>query len=203
MNEEQRAIACLKRGDLAGLEFLVERYQAQAVHAAYLIAGERTAAEDIVQAAFLKAADRIAQFDTRRPWKPWFLRIVTNDAIKYAQRCRRHLSLDEDNTTKAVAAWLVDPGPTPEELVEIEDLRQAVRHALQQLTPEQRAVVVLRHFLDMSEADMIQEIDRPITTIKWRLYVARQRLRELLKRFQGDHQPDEDCYPTTGIDEGS
>ena len=84
--EEREAIARLNRGDIAGLETLVRQYQVQAVRTAYLITRDRALAEDIVQAAFLRVYERIGQFDTKRPFGPWFLRSVVNDAIKAATR---------------------------------------------------------------------------------------------------------------------
>lgn len=187
MNEEQAAIARLKKGDIAGLEGLVRQYQVVAVHTAYLIIGERPSAEDVVQSAFLKAAEKIGQFDASRPFKPWFLRIVTHDAIKYAQRQQRHWSLDEALENTAYR-WLLAPDPTPAELAETEDARQAVWRALQQLPPEQRAAIVLRHFLDMDETEMIRELNRPLSTIKWWLHAARKRLRVLLKSPENGDQ---------------
>jgi RNA polymerase sigma-70 factor (ECF subfamily) len=57
-----------------------------------------------------------------------------------------------------------------------------VWHALQQLAPEQRAVIVQRHFLEMSEAEMVETHQRPASTIKWWLYSARKSLKALLER---------------------
>jgi RNA polymerase sigma factor (sigma-70 family) len=79
--KDQIAISRLKQGDLNGLETLVSRYQARAVHAAYLIVHDRPLAEDVVQMAFVKVAERIHQFDEQRPFSPWFFRIVVNDAL--------------------------------------------------------------------------------------------------------------------------
>ena len=73
--DEQHAIALLKQGDLTGLEFLVRQYQAKAVHTAYLIIGDTSLAEDIVQTAFLRVAQKIDQFDAQRSFQPWFLRM--------------------------------------------------------------------------------------------------------------------------------
>jgi RNA polymerase sigma-70 factor, ECF subfamily len=176
--DEQQAIAQLKQGDLNGLEFLVRQHQAKAVQTAYLIIGDYALAEEVVQAAFLRIAQRIDQFDTRRPFRPWFLRTVVNAAIKAAKRQKRIVSLDE--SSKTVLNWLVDPSKMPEELVEIGDLRQVVWDALQQLLPEQRAVIVQRHFLEMSAAEMAAEHQRPASTIKWWLHNARKSLKALL-----------------------
>jgi RNA polymerase sigma-70 factor (ECF subfamily) len=87
--EDQIAISRLKRGDLKGLEALVIRYQVRAVHAAYMIVFDRGLAEDVVQTAFVKVAERIRQFDESRPFAPWFFRIVVNDALKLAQKQKR------------------------------------------------------------------------------------------------------------------
>jgi RNA polymerase sigma-70 factor (ECF subfamily) len=109
--EDQIAISRLKQGDLNGLEALVSRYQAQAVHAAYIIVYDRLLAEDVVQTAFVKVAERIQQFDDERPFAPWFLRIVVNDALKLARKQKRNVSLEEqmDEPTAQLAKWLTDP----------------------------------------------------------------------------------------------
>jgi len=176
---EQDAIARLKGGDLGGMESLVHRYQLQAIRAAYLIAGDRQVAEDIIQAAFLRAAERIHQFDDRRPFGPWFLRSVVNDAIKAANRQRRQVPLDASDGPDPFE-WLTDPTPLPEEQAQAEETRQAVQRALEQLTPGQRAVVVMHYYLDMDQAEMSKRLDSPVGTVKWRLHTARKRLRRLL-----------------------
>ena len=179
--EDRIAISRIKQGHLNSLEILVNRYQAQAVQAAYLIVSDRALAEDVAQAAFVKAAERIHQFDETRPFAPWFFRIVVNDALKLAKRQKRNVSLDElDEDTAALATLLADPAPQPESALEAKQVREHVLQAVQSLPPEQRAVVVMRYFLDMSEADMSAKMDRPLSTIKWWLRDARQRLRELM-----------------------
>jgi RNA polymerase sigma-70 factor (ECF subfamily) len=179
VESEQDAIARLKGGDLEGMETLVHRYQLQAIRVVYLITGELAAAEDIVQAAFLRAAERIHQFDDRRPFGPWFLRSVINDAIKAANRQNRQVSLDTSEEIDPLK-WLTDPTISPEEQVQAKEIRQAVKRALDQLSPKQRAVVVMHYYLEMDQADMGKMLDNPVGTIKWRLHTARKRLRNLL-----------------------
>lgn len=180
--EDRIAISRLKQGDLTGLESLVSRYQVQAVHAAYLIVYDRALAEDIVHTAFVKVAERIRQFDEERPFAPWFFRIVTNDALKIAGKQKRLVSLEEqlDQPTAQLAQWLVDPNAHPEQLVEEAETRRMILGAIQSLPPEQRVIVVMRYFLDMSEADMSTRMDRPLSTIKWWLRDARKRLYDLM-----------------------
>jgi RNA polymerase sigma-70 factor (ECF subfamily) len=177
--DDQAAISRLKQGDFNALEALVQRYQVPAVHAAYLIVRDRALAEDIAQNAFLKAAERIHQFDANRPFGPWFYRIVVNDAVKLVKRQRRNVSLDEqtDERVEQTAAWLKDPALPPEQIIEQKELREAILDAITTLAPEQRATIVMRYFLEMSEADMSAKMDRPLSTIKWWLREARRRLR--------------------------
>lgn len=185
--EDQTAISRIKQGDLNALEFLVNRYQVRAVHAAYLIVYDREIAQDIVQMAFVKVAERIHQFDEERPFAPWFFRIVVNDALKAANRLKQSISLDEhmDEPTAWLAVWLTDPTPQPAQLVEEKETGQLILKAIKSLTPEQRAVIVMRYFLDLSEADMSTKMDRPLSTIKWWLREARKRLRSLISSSQG------------------
>lgn len=179
--EDQIAISRLKQGDLPALEELVNRYQVQAVHAAYAIVYDRALAEDIAQSAFVKVAGRAHQFDEERPFAPWFFRIVVNDAIKAAKKQKMMISLDEqsDGPTAKLANWLIDPNLKPEQLVEQKETREIILKAMQRLSPEGRAVIVMRYFLEMSEADMVTKMDRPLSTIKWWLRDARKRLKNL------------------------
>ena len=185
--EDRTAISRLKQGDLNGLETLVSRYQAQAVHAAYLIVADRSLAEDVVQMAFVKVAERIHQFDDERPFAPWFFRIVVNDALKLARKQHRNVSLEEqlDEPTAQLAKWFTDPNLQPEQWVEQKELRQIILRAVQSLPPGQRAVIVMRYFLDMSMWDMSAKMGRPLSTIKWWLRDARKRLRSLMNIPQG------------------
>jgi RNA polymerase sigma-70 factor (ECF subfamily) len=180
---EAEAIAALRKGDIAGLEYLVRRYQVRAVRAAYLITRDLGIAQEVVQEAFLRVNERIHQFDPQRPFAPWFFRIVTNDARKAAQRGRRIVSLERPNEDGTASLWdiLPDSRSGPSEQVASAQLRQEVWEALGQLSPKQRAAVVLRYFLDMGEAEMAVKLSIAPGTVKWHLHTARERLRTLLR----------------------
>lgn len=184
--EDVKAITRLKQGDLLGLEILITRYQAKAVHTAYLILFDRSLAEDVVQAAFIKIAKQIHQFDVKRPFGPWFFRIVINDSLKAIRKQKREVSIQDhlDEPTKELAKWLIDPKPHPELYLEQKEYRQIVLNAIKSLPPDQRAVIVMNYFLDMPMADMSRELNRPLSTIKWWLRDARKRLRVLLNSLQ-------------------
>jgi RNA polymerase sigma-70 factor, ECF subfamily len=184
--DEQQAIARLKRGDLVGLETLVHLYQVQAVHTAYLILGERALAEDVVQNAFLRVYEKIYQFDDRRPFRAWFLRSVINASLKVARRQKRLVTLDADpgEELPSLAEWLVDPQPQPDEIIESEETRRMVWQAIEQLSPDQRAAIIARYYLGLNDQEMSEQLQRPLTTVKWWLHSARARLRRMLQPRQ-------------------
>jgi len=186
--DEQEAITRLKAGDIGGLEALVRRYQVNAVRAAYLVTRDRSLAEDLVQAAFLRAYERITQFDARRPFGPWFLRSVVNDAVKAAGRQQRQISLDDQGRTEGSAyeGHTTDRALLPEAVLERAESQDEVRAALNRLTPQQRAVLVRRYYLDQSEAEMAVALACPPGTVKRRLHTARGRLLALLRPGDGD-----------------
>ena len=172
--QEEEAVARLQRGDISGLEPLVRRYQEPALHAAVLVCRDAALAEDLVQAAFVRAYERIGQFDARRPFGPWFIRGVVNDALKAVTR-RRQVPLDP--------AWLETPAPqadSPEARLAAAETREAIWAVLDQLSPSQRAAIVLRYYADMSDAEIAEMLNCPPGTVRRRLHDARKRLRQLL-----------------------
>jgi RNA polymerase sigma-70 factor (ECF subfamily) len=175
--DEQQAIQRLKRGDAGGLEILVILYQVRAVRTAYLITHDPALAEDVVQDAFLQAYRSIRHFDQARPFGPWFMRSVVHAAVKAAQRKSRQVSLTSDGLT---LEELFADGESVEEQVETAEFQRRVWTAMENLAPRQRAAVIQRYFLDMSEEEMAVELETPPGTVKWLLHEARDRLRSLL-----------------------
>ena len=185
IHEEKRAIARLKTGDLEGLEVLIDSYQVKAVYAAYLVCGDADLAKDVVQDAFLHVAKKIAQFDESRPFGPWFLKIVVNSSVKAAKSQSKVVSIDSsrDEAVGVMARWFVDAGPLPEQMVETKETQHIVWNALGQLSPEQRAAVIMHHYLGMDAAEITSEMHRPTTTVYWWLRTAKDRLRDLLRPY--------------------
>src|SRR5262245_64242796 len=91
--QEREAVARLQQGDIGGLETLVRMHQGAAVNAAFVVCRDQALAEDLTQAAFVRAYERIGQFDAARPFGPWFIRSVVNDALMAVTR-RRTVALD-------------------------------------------------------------------------------------------------------------
>src|SRR5574341_93950 len=169
----------LKRGDIGGLEFLVARYQVKAMRAAYLITRAPGLAEDVVQDSFIRAYRGIHDFDAARPFEPWFMRSVVNAAVKTMQRSARQVQVGED-VDETVFAELAVKVESVEAQVESTEAQNQIWEAMQKLSARQRAVIVQRYFLEMSEKEMAEQSGSATGTIKWLLNAARERLRSLL-----------------------
>ena len=176
--DEVQAVRCLKSGDIGGLELLIARYQGKALRTAFLVTQDESLAEDVVQDAFVHFFQRARGFDEARPFEPYFLRSVVNNALNALQRENKG-NYPMGQETHALEA-LLDQAASVEEQVEFNALKQQILVALSGLAPRQRAVIVQRYYLQMTEKEMSAALDAPRGTVKWLLNVARERLRSLL-----------------------
>ena len=157
-------------GDSAAFEPLVERYHAPLFRVAARLLGDREEARDATQTAFLKAYQALASCDRQRKFFSWIYRILVNECLN-TLRARRPMQVLDGSM--AAPAGGGDP-------VELAEARGRVRRALLQLTPEQRDVIVLRHFAEMRYEQVAGALGIAEKTVKSRLFSARQRLCELL-----------------------
>jgi RNA polymerase sigma-70 factor, ECF subfamily len=157
-----RSEQALIRGAMAGsegdLEQLFHRFWPRAYRIAYLIAHDHAAAEDIAQEAFVQAIRRLDRFDRRRRFAPWLGAIVANRAIDWT-RARSARRESEHEPPEPVAAPDAPTGRYSEE----------VMAALATLTPEHRAVIVLRFVLEYTPGEIARALDLPRGTVNSRL----------------------------------
>ena len=159
-------------GDEHAFEILVVRYQGPIYNAVYRMVHDRDDASDLTQSAFLKAFQQLARFDPQYKFFSWLYRIAINETLNHVKRRTRQEPLDGETAS---------PAPDPESAVVGSDVGRHVHEALMKLTPEYRAVLVLRHFHDCSYEDMALILQIPEKTVKSWLFSARRQLRELLE----------------------
>jgi len=155
---EAALVRAARKGSEAAVEELFARHWSGAYRAALLVTGDRAAAEDIAQEAFLSAVRALPSFDLRRPLRPWLHRIVVNRAIDWSRA--RGLR----NEVEAGAAG--EPAaPEPRD----SGLGDTIAAALRRLSAEQRAVVVMRYFLELTPGEIAEALDLPRGTVNSRL----------------------------------
>ena len=182
--DERVAILRLKRGDIGGLEPLISHYQLKATRAAFLIVQDEALAQDVVQETFVHLYNHIGQYDASRPFEPYLMRSVVNASLNAVRGSKKLISLDNDT----VLENLLDHAASVESQVEFAQLQQEILSTLSKLSPRQRAAIVQRYYLEMSEQEMSAALDAAPGTVKWLLNAARERLRHLLGQKGSSHE---------------
>jgi RNA polymerase sigma-70 factor (ECF subfamily) len=144
-------------GSERAVEELFARHWDDAYRTAYLIAHDRAAAEDIAQEAFVAALRALPRFDRSRPLRPWLHKIVVNRAIDWSRARRLRQEVDS-----AAAPEPAAPAERPAGLGEL-------GAALAALSPEHRAVIVLRYLLEFTPGEIAELLDLPRGTVNSRL----------------------------------
>jgi RNA polymerase sigma-70 factor (ECF subfamily) len=163
-----------------GLESLIADYQLKAVRAAFFIVQDGATAEDIVQDVFVRVYERIRYFDETRPFGPYLMRCVVNAAINTAQKREHFVPQSQDDDLNELER-LLSCAESVEGQVELAEIQENILTAIATLPLRERAAVVQRYYLEMSEKEMAAALDAAPGTVKWLLNAARARLRELLK----------------------
>jgi len=169
-----------RHGDRDAFAALVVRYQRPVFNAAWWVVKNADDAADVAQNVFLKVAERIADFDPQYRFFSWLYRIAVNEALNSVRRHHREEPLDDE----------VDvPGPdgdAPDRRLEDARLSARLRDAMARLSTNDRTVLVLRHFSELSYQEIGQVLELDEKTVKSRLHEARMRLRGMLGDLRDD-----------------
>jgi RNA polymerase sigma-70 factor (ECF subfamily) len=175
--DDATAIELAGKGDSAAFGELVERYQEVAFRAAWLITRDAQDAEDVAQEAFVKAYRQLHTFRQGEPFRPWLLRIVQNQALNTVRSRNRRHGLFERAVIFAPRS--ADP---PHAAVESADESAQVLAAIDQLPPDDKAILHLRYFLELPEREIATAIGKAPGTVKSRLHRASARLRNAIEK---------------------
>jgi RNA polymerase sigma-70 factor, ECF subfamily len=165
--DERARVRGAQRGSVSDLEALFRTHWPRAYRAAYLVTHDAAAAEDIAQESFLAAIRALDTFDRRRPFGPWLHRIAVNRAIDWTRARKLRAEVE-----------LSDSVPAPQERTRAP--RDDVLAALGRLSPEHRAVVVMRHLLEFTPGEIAEALGLPRGTVNSRLRRGLDALREEL-----------------------
>jgi RNA polymerase sigma-70 factor, ECF subfamily len=150
---------------------LIDRYQKHLFNVALRMLGNVQDAEDVTQTVFLNAFLKLRTYDPRFRFFSWIYRMTVNESLNMIKRRKPTVTLDDDLDIQA-------PGVAPDRAAEAEDW---VGKALMSLKPDDRAVVVLSHFVSFSYQEIADVLEVPVRTVKSRLFTARERLRLTLR----------------------
>jgi RNA polymerase sigma-70 factor, ECF subfamily len=168
----------VQRGDAQAFEAIYDRHGTAAFSLAYRIAGNRAAAEDIVQEAFLSIWRSSVRYQPQRGnLRSWLLSVVHNRAIDWLRRSLTHTRHEVE------VEGIEERKPAPE-LTDVEALRRdearTIRSAMDGLPPDQLRVVELAYFGGFTHSQIAEMLSMPIGTVKGRMRLGLEKLRRQL-----------------------
>ncbi|HET9823292.1 MAG TPA: sigma-70 family RNA polymerase sigma factor [Burkholderiaceae bacterium] len=177
--QDRACVARFRQGDHRAFAELVKRYQRPIFNAAFWVTRRDEDACDVVQSVFLKAAERIDDYDPRFRFFSWIYRIAVNEALNLVRSRERDEPLDDDfdaeDTERA----------TPEQELDQAQRARRLQDAMLKLSTSDRVVLSMRHFSECSYQEIAVVLGLDEKTVKSRLFEARARLRRRLDGLPG------------------
>jgi RNA polymerase sigma-70 factor (ECF subfamily) len=175
---DEDLVPLMARGDARAFEAIYERHGGAAYSLAYRMTGNRTAAEDVTQEAFLNLWRSGAHYDRARgSVRTWILGIVHHRAIDALRRTGVHARRRADDET---AAERLEAPERVDEDVARRDEAAIVRSALDVLPSEQLQVIELAYFGGFTHVEIAAMLEQPVGTVKGRMRLGLKKLRETL-----------------------
>ena len=179
---EQTLIDRIRAGDEAAFDEVVLRHHERLIQFIYRVVGDRDEAADIAQDTFIKAHERFSDFRGSSGLFTWLYRIAYNESISLLRRrkLRSYLRIGTDGSTGEGWDRALSIESDPTQHLESEQLQQEVAAAVAALPPRQRAIFSMRHYEEMSHADIARVIGRSEGAVRANYFHAVRKLREQL-----------------------
>lgn len=177
--DDAKLIENFNSGDIDAFNQLVERWQERIHRIAYRYFAGHDAASEITQKTFIKVYKKIDTLDDHRKFSSWIYRIANNlcrDETKRAGR-RRSASLE------AMGPQPVSQTETVEHDIHQKELSSILQAALQQLPPEQRMVVIMKQYEELTFKEIAEILEENENTVKSRMYYGLKSLRKTFNQW--------------------
>ena len=177
---EPEVIAKAVSGDSDAFRLLVEKHQAFVISLSYRFVGNRNDAQDIAQETFLRLWKNLARYRAEVKLTTWLYKIVTNLCLdflksKHGRQVRNKDALHHDFA-------IADPTGADQGLMN-EELRVAILKLTEELTPKQKAVLVLRDLEELPVQEVSDILSMSPGNVKSNLYYARIKMSELIRQY--------------------
>jgi RNA polymerase sigma factor (sigma-70 family) len=179
LDDERNLITRAQRGDAEAFASLIRQYEQIAFRAAFLILRDQHEAGDATQDAFVRAYRAIGSFKLERSFRPWVLRIVTNQALNRVQAAQRR-----NHATERFAQQLASSreDSLPERALATGERNARLQQAVLKLSVDEQTLIALRFFLELPELEVAETLRIPLGTVKSRLHRTLAQLRAIIQR---------------------
>lgn len=174
--DERLLIEIFKQDSHAALKRIVEEYQDRIFNLCTYMLHNREDAQEAAQDVFIKAYRSFKDFTPEASLYTWLYRIGINTCIDYKRKYQVNFMDDDEATTKVAS-----PEPSPEKVSQLKEVTAVVQKALESLTPDFRAIIVLKEMEGLSYEEIAEALQISIGTVKSRLSRAREELRSALR----------------------
>jgi RNA polymerase sigma-70 factor, ECF subfamily len=185
--QERRLVEAAQRGDREAFGRLVEVHARQVFRVCYQVTNSEFLAEDAVQETFVKAWRKILNFDGRSQLSTWLHRIAVNSALEMLRREGRHKT--EEVPDEAASPDWVDDAPSLERVSESAKVFAHFEAALGDLSSLERTALVLRHYQELSIAEICDALGLRPSAAKQAIFRAVKKMRVALADFQSGDEP--------------
>lgn len=183
--QDEHLVSRCQAGDIPAFEVLVEKYKQRAYYTALGLTGSHDEALDLSQEAFIRAYRAIAKFQVHRGgFFTWYYQILRNLCFNFLRdRAKRARSFSEMEASTNALQNIADESSNPAVIAERNEIKDAVWRAINSLPADDREIIVLRDFQEMSYKEIAAVLDCPLGTVMSRLFNARKQLREQLEGY--------------------
>jgi RNA polymerase sigma-70 factor (ECF subfamily) len=184
--EDIELVAKCQRGDTQAFNELVTKYRGKVYAMIYNMVHNEQDAWDLAQDGFLKAWKSIGRFRGQSAFYTWLYRIVMNVTIDWVRKKKitGDAEFDEElglQGVEAAASTAPRVDPLPFQKMEGEEIRRRIDDAVEKLSPEHRAVILMREMDGMQYEEIAEALDCSVGTVMSRLFYARKKLQILLR----------------------
>jgi RNA polymerase sigma-70 factor (ECF subfamily) len=170
---ERELIELVKKGSREAYQEIVSRYMKKAYYIALSYVHNHQDALDISQESFIKAFRKIKSFSTQRPFFPWFYKLMKNLCLDHLRRSSRVKEIPLEGI------------PVLEAEREDREMKEVLWRGIERLPFEQREVVILRYFQQLSYSEIAEMTEKPIGTVMSSLYYAKKKLKKTIGKYLG------------------
>ena len=170
---DQELVERVKRGDKKAFDVLVLKYQHKIIKLISRYVRDQDEVQDVAQEAFIKAYRKIGSYDSEKPFSPWFYKLLKNLCIDHYKR-RRRLNEIPLGDIQVLSCDKED-----------REMKEVLWKGIAELPIDQREVIILRYFRQLSYQEMAEVLGKPIGTIMSSLYYAKKKLKGIVGIYLG------------------